>query len=238
MKYCKACNVSVNTDSQKCPLCSLVLAPVKEADVDGSGMAGPMDNGCKNGSQYPFFETVKVRRYHFLFRLFLFLSVAAGSTSLLVNILTYSGVLWSLMVLGTILFLWITVAYPIYQKKNIGYIIIIHTISVCVFISIIEAVTCTQGWGLDFAIPFLLVTATLAITLIIILKRLKWREYSVYQITMVLLGFLPVILCISGLIKTIWPSVLSAFYSFLTFTGMLIFADKKYENELIKRFHL
>jgi hypothetical protein len=224
MKFCCKCNVNVNTDSQKCPLCSMVLSTIPDA--------------CGDGAKYPKPETDTVDRYNFVFRLFLFISIVIGSTCLLINLLTYSGVLWSLYVIGSMLYIWITVAYPLFVKRKIGQIIVINAISTSIYIYSLELATHTDGWGLSYVTPFIFIASTLMITFILLLKRLKWREYSIYQTIMVTFGFLPVIFWVTGLVTPIWPSVLSAFYSFLTLTGMFIFADKKYKNELIKRFHL
>jgi hypothetical protein len=177
-------------------------------------------------------------RYNFVFRLFLFISVIIGSTCLLINLLTYRGILWSMYVIGTMLYLWIAVAYPLFVRRKIGHIIVIDAVSTSIYVYSLELGTRSKGWGLSYVTPFIFIGATLMITFVILLKRLKWREYLTYQTIMVALGFLPLILCLTGLATPIWPSVLSAFYSFLTLAGMFIFVDKKYKNELIRRFHL
>ena len=234
MKYCCKCNVKVNTDMQKCPLCSMVLSVCKTSDNNPV----PLSTCDVDVEKYPKPDAGVADKYNFVFRLLFFITVVIGSTCLLINLLYYSGVLWSLYVIGTMLYLWITVAYPLFVKRKIGHIIVITTLSTSIYLYSLELATRTSGWGLSYVTPFLFIAATLMITFIIFLRRLKWREYSIYQTIMVILGFLPVVFCITGLVTPIWPSVLSAFYSFLTLAGMFIFADKKYKNELIKRFHL
>jgi hypothetical protein len=221
MKYCRKCRLSVNTNSDFCPLCSSGLVPGRQDE-------------CFD-KVYP--EPGGGRKYNFVFRLFLFLSVAAVSTCLLINILYYSGVLWSLVVIGAIQLLWAAIAYPLIVWRNVGHMITVDAISACILLVIIQTTTRTQGWSLDYVIPFLFVAATTAITFIIMIRRMKWREYALYQFILIIMGLLPAVSVIAGLVKTAWPSIFSAFYSFLTFTGMFIFADKKYKNELIKRFH-
>jgi hypothetical protein len=242
MKYCGKCKVKVNMELQKCPLCSMTLTDA-ETQVQEAGEKCPdpenrtqQPGAC--GIGYPPPDTGNTERYNFVLRLFLFISVAIGSASLLFNLMTFRGVLWSLYVIGTMLYLWIVVAYPLFKKRKIGHIIVVDAISTSVYVYCLELGTRTKGWGLSYVTPFILIGATLMITFIILLKRLKWREYSTYQTIMVALGFLPVIFCLAGLVTPVWPSVLSAFYSFLTLTGMFIFVDKKYKNELIRRFHL
>ena len=239
MKYCNKCKVHVNTDLQKCPLCSLVLSDAKmQQGLDENTSAGSISDVCDEGEKYPKPDANIVDKYNFVLRMLLFISVVISSACLLYNLLTYEGMLWSLYVIGTLLYLWIILAYPLFVKRKIGHIIVISAISTSIYLYALQLATRTKGWGLSYAIPFLFIGATLMITLIIFLRRLKWREYSIYQTIMVILGFLPVIFCIAGMVSPIWPSVLSAFYSLITLAGMFIFADKKYKNELIKRFHL
>ena len=238
MSYCVKCNLFVNTDSRKCPLCYSILSCSEAGRAGANTGESLIDGASEDYNRYPELESGPEYRYNFVVRLLLLLSIASGSTSLLVNILTYSGTLWSLIVVSTILFLWVAVAYPLLRKKDAVHFIVIDVICTPVFLYIIQATTHSNGWVLDIVTPFLFISATLAVTFIICLKRMKWREYSLYQTIVVALGFLPVIFYVSGLVAIIWPSIVSAFYSFLTLTGMLIFVKKKYKDELIKRFHV
>lgn len=233
MKYCACCKAKIDTKLQKCPLCSMTLSEVITQDAKDGAITQTEDT-----SKYPASEALSAHKYNLVLRLLIFLSLVISSTCLLINIMTYSGVIWSLYVIGTILYMWITVAYPLFGKLKIGKIIVVNTIATSVYVFSLELATHTKGWGLTYVFPFLLIAATLMITFIILLKRLKWQDYMAYQTIMVVLGFLPVIFCVAGLVTTILPSVLSAFYSFLTLAGMFIFADKKYKDELIRRFHL
>lgn len=235
MKYCRKCRLSVNTDSGYCPLCASELAPDKEGKASDSPGKACETGEAGSDNIYP--RPDGSRKYNLVFRLFLFLTIVVVSTCLLINILSYSGILWSLVVIGAVQLMWAAIAYPLMAWRNIGYMITVDAVSVCVLLVIIQTVTRTQGWGLDYVIPFLFIAATTVISFVILFRRMKWREYSLYQFIMIILGLLPLVSVISGMVKAIWPSVLSAFYSLLTFTGMFIFADKKYKSELIKRFH-
>lgn len=260
MKYCEKCKVKVDMEMIKCPLCSAVLTgdggatdevqAVKAQADDGNApdAQAKQNSGVNTGeaggitkartSKYPVEAVETSDRYNFVLRLFLFISVVIASTCILINILTFSGIFWSAYVAGTILYIWITVGYPIFAKRKLGQIIVLNTIVTAIYVYSLELATKTKGWGLTYVTPFLFIASTLFITFVILLKRLKWREYAVYQTILVIMGFLPVLFCVFGLVTAIWPSVFSAFYSFITVTGMFIFGDKKYKDELIKRFHL
>jgi hypothetical protein len=267
MKYCDECKVKINMNYIRCPLCSAVLAdegclvgtehkPIdtgNETEVqvfDGDELCRAKElasetlsdegsNGLENvSSKYPEGPKEAIHKYNFTLRLLLFISVVIASSCLLINFLTYDGVLWSGYVVGTLLYIWVTVGYPVIKKRKLGQILVLNTLATAIYVYSLELATETQGWGLTYVTPFLFIASTLFITFVILLKRLKWREYAVYQTVMVIMGFLPIIFCVVGLVTAIWPSVFSAFYSFITVIGMLIFGDKKYKDELIKRFHL
>ncbi len=216
----------------------MLLTADSAADTERKACTCPQSADADDIAKYPEPEEGNARRYNFVLRLVIFISLVIGSSSLLINFLTYSGNLWSLYVVGTLLYVWIAIVYPLFSKKKIGRIIVLDAIVTSIYVFALELATQTQGWGLTYVTPFIFITATLMITFIIFLKRLKWREYTIYQTIMVIMGFLPIVFCVTGLVTSVWPSILSAFYSFLTLAGMFIFADKKYKDELIKRFHL
>lgn len=231
MKYCRKCGLSVYTKEDSCPLCASLL------DESG-GAAKIADNGQADDTVidiYP--KSDEGRKYNFKIRLFLFLTILVASSCLLINILEYRGILWSLIIIGGIGFFWAALIYPFAVRKNIGHHITVDAVCACLFFIVAQIVIKTKGWSLDYVIPFLFIAAMTIISLIIFIKKMKWREYAMYQFVAIFLGLLPVISVISGLVMIRWPSIVSAFYSFITFLGMIIFADKKYKNELIKRFH-
>lgn len=232
MKYCRYCKIKVQSGS-RCPLCSVELE-----EQDSGATESVPSISVDEDNKYPEFTGKPTDRYNFILRLFLLISVVAGSTSLLINIMTFAGVLWSVAVICGILFLWATLVYPLFARRNIGHFIIVDAISLSALIYMIELFTDKKGWGLTYVTPFLLIGATFMITLLILVQRPKWRTYTVYQTIMVILGFAPVLFVLFGLVTAAWPSILSAFYSFLTFSGMYILGHKKYENELKKRFHI
>lgn len=234
MKYCRKCALKVRTRYDFCPLCASGLADSEAAGVpeqdDKSGVAGI-------GDIYPRYDGEI--KYGIAVRVLLFISIVGASTCLLINLLTYHGhgVLWSLLVAGGIGFIWAALIYPVMVRKNIGHHIAVDAVAACIFFVVAQFVIGTKGWSLDYVIPFLFIAATTIISILILVRRMKWREYALYQLITIILGVLPVVSVAFRLVTTAWPSIVSAFYSGITLLGMFIFGDKKYKNEMIKRFH-
>jgi MFS superfamily sulfate permease-like transporter len=73
--------------------------------------------------------------------------------------------------------------------------------------------------------------------LIITGKKKRWREFAGYLVTLILFGFLPLILYVLGISNVIWTAAMSALNAFITAIGLLIFAKKTLRNEVFRKFN-
>lgn len=215
--YCSNCKTY--TQQQYCPLCKNQL----------SQEAG--DN-----EYYPVYET-RVKRRRFVQRLVLFIAIFAISTSLLINLLTNSDSWWFLYVLGPTLYALLTINHTILSRAHTGSKVILQVIALSVTLFILDAASGNSRWSIHYVIPFLVTLATLFVTIIVLRKPMKWREYIGYLTTMVVLGFLPVLLFLSSWSTVLWPSAATALYALLTLIGMILFSEKTMKNEIVRRFH-
>jgi hypothetical protein len=224
MKYCNNCKISVNTIKKYCPLCYSELSGFDEQSCDE----------C-----YPNLEndTHLQSKYSFTFRLMLFLSFAAVSICILINFMCWTGVLWSLIVILGIFLSWEIIGFLILGKKNPGFKVVCNMIVLPVVLTIIDLITGWHQWSINLVIPFTIIASTITITIILYIKKTKWREYMIYQLIITANGLIPGLLYIFGFVNIFWPVGVSLLYAFLTIIGIWIFADKQLGNELKKRFH-
>lgn len=215
--YCSNCHI--HTKQSYCPLCKHKLSDKVE------------DN-----PHYPVYET-KVKRRRFVQRLVLFITIFAVSTSLLINLLTNPNHLWFLYVLGPALYGLLLINHTMLSKAHIGSKVIFQVIALSIMLFILDAASGNSKWSIHYVIPFLVTIATLFVTIIVLRKPMKWREYIGYLTTMVILGFLPVILFLSSWSTVLWPSAATALYALLTLIGMILFSEKTMKNEIVRRFH-
>lgn len=215
--YCSNCNTY--TKQQYCPLCKRKLSD-KLADH----------------TYYPVYET-KVQRRRFAQRLVLFIATFVISTCLLINLLTEPNKLWFLYVLGPVLYGLLLINHTILSKAHTGSKVIFQVIALSIMFFILDAASGSSKWSIHYVIPFLVMLATLFVTMIVLRKPMKWREYIGYLTTMVILGFLPVILFLSSWSTVLWPSAATALYALLTLIGMILFSEKAMKNEIVRRFH-
>jgi hypothetical protein len=222
MKHCKKCDIYVEENNGKCPLCFSNLT-----DSDG-------ENDLEG---YPTLKEYS-RKYNMIFRLFLFLSITGSLICLLLNLMFWSGLLWSLIVITGLLLLWETIGLMILSKKNVGLKVIGQALVVLILMVTIDAVTGWKQWSIGIVAPIVILASTFAMTIVLYINRTKWREYMLFQFIITINGFIPVVLYWCRLTKFIWPGAFGALYSLITLTGMLIFANKQFKNELNKRFHV
>ncbi|WP_042221017.1 DUF6320 domain-containing protein [Oceanobacillus manasiensis] len=219
MNYCNHCAVSINHVT--CPLCHRKVAE-------------SIDNEVK---LYPDYMTMKKRRT-FIAKVVAFLSITMASTCFVINLLVNADYLWSLYVVGGAVYLWVTMNHTLLSSAHTGAKIILQVISLSSVLVIMDFTSGFQRWSVNFAIPLIIIMATLLTTIIILKKRVHWRDYMGYTFVMFVIGFIPIGLYISGIATVLWTCVGTSLYALLTLIGMLLFSYKTIKEEFIRRFHV
>jgi len=215
--YCPKCNVY--TKQQYCPLCKYQLAKESEGNT-----------------YYPVYEIKKQRR-HFVQRLVLFIAAFIISTSLLINLLVEPQRLWFLFILGPVLYALLLINHTVLSRAHTGSKITLQVIVLSIMLFILDFASGSTKWSIHYIIPFLVMLTTLFVTIIVLIKPMRWREYIGYMSTMVVLGFIPIILFLTTWSTVLWPSAATALYAFLTLLGMILFSKRTMKNEIVRRFH-
>lgn len=223
MKYCNKCRVRVNSPVARCPLCYATLA---------------REDANPEPPSYPDTATF-AEHYNILLRLLLLLSFSVSIACFTINALTYRHVWWSLIVIVLILYMWFSISTAVRRRRKLGYNVMIQGLSLAVLLAVLDRLLPTRGnWTFDYVLPALFFCATLSITVIVIVRRMAIRDFILYFILTALLGFIPILLMAVGLVKVLWPSLVSALYSLVSLVSLFILADNATKIELKKRFHI
>lgn len=222
MKFCEQCGVSVNNPMERCPLCYTQLT---------------QKDSLPELPSYPDILS-QAERYNLVRRILVMASLTVSAVCLTINIFTGHRIWWSLIVIGNILYMWIAISTAVRKRAKLGHNILIQAISLSALMVLIDWFSGHNNWALNYVVPFLLITATLSITVIIILRRMDARSFILYFFLTALIGFLPLLLVAVGQITVLWPALVSALYSGLSLISLFIFADRATKQELKKRFHL
>ncbi|MBN2222771.1 MAG: hypothetical protein JW708_11235 [Vallitaleaceae bacterium] len=221
MKTCKKCQVQILDETGVCPLCNAVIAPDGEA----------------GSNRYPKVG-LSLSRFHMLYRIYLFISVITIVTSIIVNYMFYHGVLWFFASIAAIIYSWTIIRHAIRSHAHVASKIMVQAIAGSALIVVIDSVTGFYGWSVNYVIPQIAIFANVAILVLMMIYRMDRRNYLMYQMSMALLGFIPLILLLTRVATRPLASVISIILSSLILLGTVIFGDKTVQSELIRRFHI
>ncbi len=222
MKRCKKCNVNILDDTVTCPLCKSIL----EGDTESKNYI----------KLYPDvdFDTGKYRK---LKKIFIFILAVICIALGFINYITYSGFIWSIIAVSGVIYFGVTVTYSIMNNANIASKILVQTIGAGILVIVIDNVLGYTGWSVNYVIPSTIIFANLSIILCMIVNRMNWQSYFMYQIAITFFSFIPPILFWIGIIDKPFLAIFTTCISILILIGTIIFGDKSVKNELIRRFN-
>lgn len=221
MKSCNKCNVKILDDTNNCPLCKTPLT-----DFDG----------IVSENIYPKLE-IKAKEYNFIKKIFFVFSLMCAAIAAFINYITYNGVLWSIILFAAILYIWAIIIRSIKNSMNVASKILEHAFFASILIVVIDNVLGYSGWAINYVIPELIILANIAIVILIIVNRMNWHNYVLYQIVIALFGFVPIILFLLKVIQKPLLSIIAAAFSAVTLLVTILFSDKSVKSELKRRFH-
>ena len=222
MKTCKRCNVRVSDDSGICPLCHTVLTE---------------HDGVRTERTYPdLFGRTKT--YNLLTRILLFLSIVGGIAAIVVNYLTYDKVMWSLLTTAVILYYWSAIIHSIRHQVNVASKILVQAVCASVLSVLADYVLGFSNWSINYVVPSILTLAGIAVLIIILVNRVHFQTYIIYQFIIGVLGFVPFLLFVFGVVNKPFMSIVATIVSALSLIGTSIFGEKTVRSELKRRFHL
>ena len=169
---------------------------------------------------------------------YLVLFTAAAITGL-VNFLTYEKVKiwWSLITIGGIAYVAMTLRYSIIRRASLAGILVRQSIGAQILRVRIDYMTGFRGWSVNYAIPILILFDVIAIVFLILINRLNWQSYFMYQIAITIFSFIPLILWAAGWITSPMMSVITVLLSVSVLLITIILGDRSVKKELKRRFY-
>jgi len=95
-----------------------------------------------------------------------------------------------------------------------------------------------RGWSVDFALPILYTCTMLAMALIARILHLHASDYLLYLVLNILLGLVPLLLLLCGVLRVLYPAVISAAVSTIFLAALILFEGPALKGELMRRLHL
>ncbi len=229
MKHCDKCNVDIQTNQKYCPLCHQILSG--EEDFTKKEI-------------YPEYVPLNRTVLPLTKKIMLFITVVTIITLVSVNYFTYdtTPTMWSLIPIGSTLYFWLVVRYGILSKQNIAFKLAFLTTLLLIILNLIDQnytiAPATPGWALNYVTPLALLACNFAISVIIWVKRINYREYLIYLLSILVFSLIPIILGLFKIITVLWPSIAAFGAAMFILLVIIFFFPKSIKNEIRKRFHL
>lgn len=187
---------------------------------------------------YPIYR-VKAKDNVTGFKLLLFLTFTIIILSVSINILTYNlhPILWSPIIAMGLMYLWVAVKVTFLTRNHIGRKILVHYVALSIFLLVIDQCSGFKGWSTNYVIPLFGIVATFLMTALAIRNQSLWKSDIGYILAMFFINVIPTVLFLFDFSSIIWPSVAAIIFSVITILGMIIFYQRRFKNELQKRFH-
>lgn len=155
-----------------------------------------------------------------------------------VNIATYDHLWWCGIAIPGIAYAGLTMRYSILRHANLGKTIMVETIGMQIFLVIVDRVLGYEGWSVNYAIPATILFADVAVVFLILVNRLYWQSYFMYQLAITIFSFIPLVLWAAGLVTRPLMAVITVVLTVFILVMTVILGDRGVKNELIRRFHL
>ena len=233
MSYCVNCGVELEASLQECPLCHTPVINPKEINKQRTASPYPTDKGQV--------EVVKRKDFGILVSVVL---IATGATCLLLNLLVFNSSLWSLVVIGSCLCLFVF-SFPaiFYSKTPIYLSLLADGISVAVYLFLITFLTDSNEWFWHLGLPIVALLTVLA-ELFPLLAR--FLPFNILSCALCIFIEIPAF-CVSLelLIRHIlerpyritWSAVVLTVCVIIDIALITILAKKPLRNEVRRRLH-
>ncbi len=152
MSYCVNCGVELHGSAGSCPLCNTPVINPREAEGKKPAKPFPEEKG----------QVERVKRKD----LGILVTVVALTTAVtcgVLNYLVFSGVRWSLAVIGVCVLLWVMlIPAVIYTRQKVYSSLLLDGVAVVVYLYLLTFMTGKDGWFFGLGMPIVVLVTALA----------------------------------------------------------------------------
>ena len=221
MKYCEKCKANVVGTPICCPLCQnkLVIKDMKHDEI------------------FPVLPPHK-DRYSLLFRVLTFFTLAVSILCVTLNLLHPLEGWGSLLVVGTLGCVWLSVVVAIFKHRNILKYILYQILIILLFTIFVDYRIGWYGWSITYVLPIIFTGTMIVMYSLSKILKLEIGDYMIYLLLDALFGIIPIIFIGSDIVQTDIPSIICIIVSIVSVTALIVFEGRNMYNELKRRLHV
>lgn len=229
MHYCKHCKVNVSTDTEYCPLCHRLLKKSEKVET-----------------RLTFPKNQQVEKKRNLLKILInILCPILILATILINLLTYSGVLWSVIDTMGIIYVWLLGMWSFRKDSGLGTKILVNVIAINLILISVNifgynlATLPGELWALSYTIPFLLSGVILINNVLILIKKFAIKEFLISQLSLCIISitFFILMLCLDP-VSILFPKLIVGSLALVSLISMFVLAPKSLAQEVKKKFHI
>lgn len=187
-------------------------------------------------SAYPFIPLQL--RPRLALKILLFISLLAVGSSYLVHATWPSPFPWPHLVVLGVINLWMYAVIIIRKRRNIAKFFVYHTVLLSLFALAWDASFGWLGWSINYAVPIIMASAMLAMSICGLFVRLDKGDTVLYLALAGILGMLPLLFLLTHWVTVRLPSFLCGVTALMLLLSVLIFRFPLVRAELARRFHI
>lgn len=219
MGKCEYCGVTVR-GSAACPLCGRKVRAQRSEKLYPDGSA---DSPKAKNKRLPFWQAA--------------VTLSAVGVCAWVNLATRgsTGGYWCLDIAAVFAYLWVLVLHTVKSSAQGSLKLSLQALLVMAMLCVFDWNAGRGLWSVNFGVPIVCAGFILLATYIVVTRKMSWSGYIGYMAAVALFGQIPVVSVMLGLAQIAWPGIAAAGYAVFTFLVMLMFANGRYKNELVRR---
>ncbi|MBQ8592646.1 MAG: hypothetical protein IJ485_07865 [Lachnospiraceae bacterium] len=233
MSYCVNCGVELEASHTSCPLCNTPVLNPKQLSLTQSVPPFPKEKGQV--------EVVKRKDLAIL------LSVVLLSTAItcgLLNLLVYNESLWSLVIIGACVVIWVfMIPLVIYTKLPIYVSILFDGIVLAIYLFMITGLTTNNSWYFHIAMPIIMLLTFLAECMALLLRKFRasflfTATISFAELAILCTGIeLFINMHLSGNAYLTWSAIVLTICIIIVITLITMLSKKRLRNAVRRRLH-
>jgi len=174
-----------------------------------------------------------------IYKWFSFTCILSALIAVAVNYTFTKSSLWSVISCAGIASLWASLSIGYYKRNNLLKVSMWQLVMITCVCVIWDIAFGFKGWSVDYVFPGCSLLVMITILLISKLQSHPAKEYIIYLLMAAAYSFIiPFILLLTGVVGSIYLSVVSALFGFLMILILLIFKWKDVKEEMQKKFHV
>lgn len=224
MKECNQCKIKIETHQSYCPLCHQTLT----GQTDSSYI-----------EPYPMKPDAIDQIPKRTIDIFFYIGITSIIILGVINLATWNSGFWSLIPIGSIIYVFTLIRFSILSKVNSMKRITLTSLFLFLIVLFLNYFTGHEElWSIDYILPSIIMTNNFTILLIMLIRNKPFKEYVLSLLLLVLLSFVPLIHYYIGLSDVVIMAILTIAQGLLILLFMLIFYPKILKEVLQKTFHI